>query len=320
MRILLLVSFAVTTALASTQAFAQDNERRFRINRGNDGPSIGASSAAPKRGFAPVIRKSDFSSGPVRPRIFSTPFPKSAEAGSRPKFAPPTRPPKPVFSAPFPKTADAGPSGRPGSPRPRIAQFAPPKTVDPRPQPSAGVGRPARQIEVSQQDAAPAIAAPPSPKPPLQIQAAPPPPKPIADPVPAAPPALQAQATPDPAPAAPVAAPISEAPAPAAAPPAQLAATEPAPAVAAPPAQAPVVQAPEVTGTTAAEAVPPVQAEAPVVPAPKAVQSVPAKRKKIVRYYEDADYEDYEGYGYASDEGYGYGGYSTGYGNGGACD
>jgi hypothetical protein len=331
MRIFLLVSFAVTTALASTTAFAQDgdSQRRFRQNvRNNESPSF-QSNGGFKRGFAPIVKRNQLAPGPSRPPrpSITAQFQKPVETAPRKNFTP-VKPAPRIFSTPFPKTADAGAIPSQPSRPPKRIEFAPPKQVEPKPKASASVGQPpSRQIEVSEQF--PSLA-PPPPKPapvPVNIQSAPPPkaaqapipvevqaapaPKPVAEPAPALTvPVQQAELTPPPQAEGAQAAPAPEA----------------APALAAPP---PAATSEDATGSTAEEAANPPQVEAPAAVAPKPVQTVPTKRKKkIVRYYEDdyAAYDEYDsygsGYGNASDD-YGYGGgYSSGYGygDGGSCD
>jgi hypothetical protein len=331
MRIFLLVSFAVTTALASTTAFAQDgdNQRRFRQNvRKNEAPSF-QSNGGFKRGFAPVVKRNEFAPGPSRPPrpSITAQFQKPVEAAPR-KSVTPVRPAPRIFSTPFPKTADAGTIPAQPSRPPKRAEFAPPKQVEPRPKASVPVGQPSRQIEVSEQlGAPPTLAAPPPPKPapiPVNIQSAPPP-KVAQAPIP-----VELQAPPAPKPVADPAAALAVQQA-ELTPPPQAEEAQPAPAPQAAPAlvaPAPTTAGEETTGSTAEEAAAPPQVEAPAIIAPKPVETAPVKRKKkkIVRYYEDdyAAYDEYNstggGYGYASDE-YGYGGgYSSGYGNGGSCD
>jgi hypothetical protein len=206
-----------------------------------------------------------------------------------------------IKSAQLQKTADAEPI-----PPSKRAEFAPPRQVDTKPA-SSGPGLPSsRQIEVTEQQPGPGPA-PIFVPPPLNVEQAPA--------------KVQVQAAPPPAlklVEAPAPQQVQVAPAPVEVEQVQVEAT-PAPQVAAPAAAPAPVEA-QGTGTT--EAAPPTEVQlAPVAPEAKPVKK--AKRKVIVRYYED-DYGYNDGYGYgsgyASSDDYGYGGstnagYSSSYGS-----
>ncbi len=214
----------------------------------------------------------------------------SLAAGNESSQAP--KGPPVIKSEQLQKTADAGPI-----PTPKRAEFAPPRQVDTKPA-SSGPGLPSsRQIEVTEQQpgSGPApIFAPPTPKveqapAKVQVEAAPPP-------------ALELVGAPAPQQ-------VQVAPAPVEAQ-GQVQQVQ----VEATPAPAPASAEAQGTGTT--EAAPPAEVQvAPVAPEAKPVKK--ARRKVIVRYYED-DYGYGSGYAFSDDDGYGGStntGYSSSYGS-----